>query len=516
MVRNSAVSAPGSGRFEAAHCAAPSARFSYPAAHLRRQRHAGPGPAAGSFHRLFATRRPRSTTRANPPRLCGVRTECRPPTCLRAPLPPAGAIQRRCRCLRPRPPPSSALPPRHFAARLASPPPARGVLRRGSFMKRMLFNATQAEELRVAIVDGQKLVDLDIESAAKEQRKSNIYKAVITRVEPSLEACFVDYGTERHGFLPFKEISRDYFRDRDADPGKARHPGPAQGRPGADRPGRQGRARQQGRRADHVHLARRTLPRPDAEQPARRRRVAPRRGRGAQRAARRDQRPRRAAGHERHRPHRRHRPHDRRAAVGPELPDAALARRRGCREDAVGRVPDLPGVEPRHPRDPRLLPSGHRRAPDRHGSDLRAGAAVHEPRDAGQREPRQALQGRRAAVLALPDRAPDRDRVRAAGRRCRRAARSSSTTPRRWSPSTSTRRARPRAATSRRPRSTRTARRPTKSPASCGCATWAASSSSTSSTWRAPRTSAKSRTACATRSSTTARACSWARSRGSA
>ena len=79
-------------------------------------------------------------------------------------------------------------------------------------MKRMLFNATQAEELRVAIVDGQKLIDLDIESAAKEQRKSNIYKGVITRIEPSLEACFVDYGAERHGFLPFKEISRAYFQ----------------------------------------------------------------------------------------------------------------------------------------------------------------------------------------------------------------------------------------------------------------------------------------------------------------
>ncbi|MBA3507034.1 MAG: Rne/Rng family ribonuclease, partial [Betaproteobacteria bacterium] len=89
-------------------------------------------------------------------------------------------------------------------------------------MKRMLFNATQAEELRVAIVDGQKLVDLDIESAAKEQRKSNIYKAVVTRIEPSLEACFVDYGTDRHGFLPFKEISRLFFRDQDSDPGKAR------------------------------------------------------------------------------------------------------------------------------------------------------------------------------------------------------------------------------------------------------------------------------------------------------
>ncbi|NJD24566.1 MAG: Rne/Rng family ribonuclease [Betaproteobacteria bacterium] len=79
-------------------------------------------------------------------------------------------------------------------------------------MKRMLFNATQAEELRVAIVDGQKLIDLDIESAAKEQRKSNIYKGVITRIEPSLEACFVDYGAERHGFLPFKEVSRAYFQ----------------------------------------------------------------------------------------------------------------------------------------------------------------------------------------------------------------------------------------------------------------------------------------------------------------
>ncbi|MFM8797745.1 MAG: Rne/Rng family ribonuclease [Fluviibacter sp.] len=78
-------------------------------------------------------------------------------------------------------------------------------------MKRMLFNATQAEELRVAIVEGQKLIDLDIESAAKEQRKSNIYKGVITRIEPSLEAVFVNYGAERHGFLPFKEIAREYY-----------------------------------------------------------------------------------------------------------------------------------------------------------------------------------------------------------------------------------------------------------------------------------------------------------------
>ncbi|MBL8263821.1 MAG: ribonuclease E [Xanthomonadaceae bacterium] len=79
-------------------------------------------------------------------------------------------------------------------------------------MKRMLINATQAEELRVAIVDGQNLYDIDIERPSKEQKKSNIYKGRITRLEPSLEAAFVEYGAERHGFLPLKEISRDYFQ----------------------------------------------------------------------------------------------------------------------------------------------------------------------------------------------------------------------------------------------------------------------------------------------------------------
>ena len=88
-------------------------------------------------------------------------------------------------------------------------------------MKRMLFNATQQEELRVAIVDGQKLIDLDIESASREQRKSNIYKGIITRIEPSLEAAFVDYGEERHGFLPFKEVARSYFKEG-IDVGRAR------------------------------------------------------------------------------------------------------------------------------------------------------------------------------------------------------------------------------------------------------------------------------------------------------
>ena len=78
-------------------------------------------------------------------------------------------------------------------------------------MKRMLINATQEEELRVALVDGQRIYDLDIESPGHEQKKANIYKGKITRVEPSLEAAFIDYGAERHGFLPLKEIAREYF-----------------------------------------------------------------------------------------------------------------------------------------------------------------------------------------------------------------------------------------------------------------------------------------------------------------
>jgi ribonuclease E len=86
-------------------------------------------------------------------------------------------------------------------------------------MKRMLINATQPEELRVATVDGQLLYDLDIESPGREQKKANIYKGTITRVEPSLEAAFVDYGAERHGFLPLKEISRAYFEPESAKPG---------------------------------------------------------------------------------------------------------------------------------------------------------------------------------------------------------------------------------------------------------------------------------------------------------
>ena len=88
-------------------------------------------------------------------------------------------------------------------------------------MKRMLINATQPEECRVAMVDGQFLYDLDIEVAARSQRKASIYKAKITRIEPSLEAAFVDYGAERHGFLPFKEIAREFYADKTTESGES-------------------------------------------------------------------------------------------------------------------------------------------------------------------------------------------------------------------------------------------------------------------------------------------------------
>ena len=82
-------------------------------------------------------------------------------------------------------------------------------------MKRMLINASQPEETRVALVDGQRLYDLDIENATNIQKKANIYKGIITRIEPSLEACFVDYGSERHGFLSFKDAKKGPFDEPD-------------------------------------------------------------------------------------------------------------------------------------------------------------------------------------------------------------------------------------------------------------------------------------------------------------
>ena len=201
-------------------------------------------------------------------------------------------------------------------------------------MKRMLFNATQAEELRVAIVDGQKLIDLDIESASKEQRKSNIYKGVITRVEPSLEAAFVNYGEERHGFLPFKEISRIYFQPG-VDASKARIQDVIKEGQELIVQVEKDERGNKGGGPDHLHQPGWSLSRSDAEQPSWRRRLAPRRGRRAQRTARSHGSAAGAAGHEPDRPYRCDRPQCRRTAVGPELPDAAVECDRRCGRHTV-------------------------------------------------------------------------------------------------------------------------------------------------------------------------------------
>ncbi|HNP02000.1 MAG TPA: S1 RNA-binding domain-containing protein, partial [Agitococcus sp.] len=87
-------------------------------------------------------------------------------------------------------------------------------------MKRMLINASHAEETRVALVDGQRLYDFDLEHHSRVQKKANIYKGRVTRVEPSLEAAFVDFGADRHGFLPLKEIAREYFHRQPRDVGR--------------------------------------------------------------------------------------------------------------------------------------------------------------------------------------------------------------------------------------------------------------------------------------------------------
>ena len=138
-------------------------------------------------------------------------------------------------------------------------------------MKRILINAAQKEEIRVAMVDGQQLYDLDVEIPSREQKKANVYKGKITRVEPSLEAAFVDYGAERHGFLPFKEISRSYFTEEALQAQWTyRYSYRDQGRPGSRCSGRKGRARQQGRCPDDLYQPGWSLPRADAQQSARR------------------------------------------------------------------------------------------------------------------------------------------------------------------------------------------------------------------------------------------------------
>ena len=256
----------------------------------------------------------------------------------------------------------------------------------------MLINATQPEERRLAIVDGQKLMDFETEIEGREQRKGNIYKAVVTRVEPSLEACFVDYGEDRHGFLPFKEISKNYFREgvdaRTARIQDAIKEGDAACWCRSRRKSAATRAR---RSPTFVSLAGRYLV------------LMPNNPRGGGVS-------RRIEGEDREELKENLDQLEypkgmsliaRTAGIGRTAPElqwdlnymlklwTAID---GAAKARQGRVPDLPGVVARDPRDPRLLHRRRRRDPDRHRRHLRPGAAVHEPRDAGDGAQGQALQ----------------------------------------------------------------------------------------------------------------------------
>ena len=341
-------------------------------------------------------------------------------------------------------------------------------------MKRMLFNATQQEELRVAIVDGQKLVDLDIESASREQRKSNIYKGIITRIEPSLEAAFIDYGEERHGFLPFKEVTRSYFKEG-VDVGRARiQDALREGQEIIVQVEKDERGTKGAALTTFISLAGRYL----VLMPNN-----PRGGGVSRRVEGEDRNELRDTLDQLQLP-------DgmsviaRTAAIGRSLEELTwdlnyLMQLWGAVEGASPRpveeaLPHLPRVEPGDPRHPRLLPARHRRDPDRHRGDLRAGQGVHADGDAGQRQQGEALPRRRAALLALPDRAPDRERLFARGGPARRRRdrhrphRGAGRDRRQLGARDARRRHRGDGATAP------TWRPPTKSRASCACATWAA------------------------------------------
>ena len=248
-------------------------------------------------------------------------------------------------------------------------------------MKRMLINATQPEECRVAMVDGQFLYDLDIEVAARSQRKASIYKAKITRIEPSLEAAFVDYGAERHGFLPFKEIAREYYVDEKTGAGERASvkDALAEGMELLVQVEKEERGRKGAALTTFPSLAGRYLV-PHAQQSQGGRDLAPHRGRRADGATRGVERPRGAPGHGAHRAHGGGREVAGGVAVGPGLPAQVVGRDRDRGERAPGAVPRLPGKQRHHPRDPRLLRQGRERDPDRRRSGCTGRPGTSSPR----------------------------------------------------------------------------------------------------------------------------------------
>src|SRR3569833_2213828 len=282
-------------------------------------------------------------------------------------------------------------------------------------MKRMLINATQPEELRVALVDGQYLYDLDIETPSREQKKANIYKGRITRVEPSLEAAFVDYGAERHGFLPLKDISSSYFKTPVAELEGRLHIKDIlrEGLEVVVQVDKEERGTKGAALTTFVSLAGRYLvlmpnnPRAGG---------VSRRSEGEDRAELRD------------------------AMAALNVPEGmgVIIRTAGMGRsveelqwdldyllrlwqaiDTATRsrraLPDLSGEQHHYPRDPRLHASGHRRDTDRRSRGVPAGARVRATGRSRLSAQSEALRGPDRPLLSLPDREPDRGRLPSRG-----------------------------------------------------------------------------------------------------
>ena len=422
--------------------------------------------------------------------------------------------------------------------------------------KRMLVDAIHPEETRIVVTSGNRLEEFDFESATRRQLRGNIYLAKVTRVEPSLQAAFIEYGGNRHGFLAFsrnpprllpdpgrrprsaaarrrgtsdehERRSRSRRRRLRAAPkaspsrgrsrrrsrtddderrqphragagqhraGRKRSAAPMRSRkcrerrrpsqppqlqdPGSDQApaghagaGRQGRARQQGRGAHHLPVARRPLLGADAQhRPWRRHLAQDHQRRRPQAPQGHRRRSRSAAGPGHHPAHRRCLAHQGRGQARLRIPAAPVGERPLADPQVDGAVPRLRGRLADQADHPRPLLQGHRRSLGGGRRRLPRGQGLHADDHAEPRQERAALQGRSAALLEVRHRGPARPDVLAARSPCPPAATSSSTRPRRWSRSTSTRAAPPRSTISRTRRSRPTSRPPTKSPASCACA----------------------------------------------
>jgi hypothetical protein len=233
-------------------------------------------------------------------------------------------------------------------------------------MKKMLINATQPEEVRVAMVDGQRLYDLDIENRQRIQTKANVYKAKVTRVEPSLEAAFVDFGADRHGFLPLKEISPEYYRSRAPEnEGKVRIKDVLkEGTEVIVQVDKEERGTKGAALTTYISLAGRYMVlMPNNPKAGRHlaphRRGRPHRSQGLPLSAQ------SARWHGCDYPHCRRGTQHRGAPVGPELPAAALGVHRRGKQGKQGSRSDLSGKRRHYPRSARLPSRRHRSGTDR-------------------------------------------------------------------------------------------------------------------------------------------------------